>query len=79
MFKNIILVLFFWLVGILMGLGYGFEWGMEYINHWQVISSYNSGLTVGHIRGGTEAMYLMFEGYIKENPYHWEMPDQEKK
>lgn len=76
--KSIATVLLFWLIGLLMGLGYGFEWGQERINRWQVLSAYNSGYTMGHVRGGTQAMYLIFEDYMKENPYHWEMPDQEE-
>ncbi len=78
MFKNTTVLLFLWLVGLLMGLWYGFEWGQKHVNSWQVVSAYNSGYTTGHVNGGARTLYLIFESYIKENPYHWGIPDQKE-
>ena len=67
--SNIILILFFWLIGLIMGGYYFFNVGVEFYNKWLVLSAWNEGYKNGYIDGSTHTTYLLFEDYIKSNPY----------
>jgi len=68
--KNIIILLFCALLGLLGGLYYGYLWGRDDINHRLVVTSYNSGWETGNVAGSRETMYMLFQDYIESNPYN---------
>ena len=67
---RITFILFFWLLGLVMGGYYFYAVGVENINNRLVLSAYNDGYTNGHIHGSSETIYVLFEDYIKSHPYN---------
>lgn len=67
---QIIALLFFWLVGFIMGSIYFYKVGQEKVNVWLTVTAWNDGYTEGRLRGGTEVMYLLFTDYINNNSYN---------
>jgi hypothetical protein len=63
------------LIGAVIGGYYGFLNGQEFYNKWMVVSSFNSGYDTGYMAGSSQTMYMLFEDYIKSNPYKVELPD----
>ena len=49
-FYNIITILFFFLIGIIIGWYYGWLGGQEFYNKWLVLSAYNDGFAQGEQR-----------------------------
>jgi len=46
--KNVIVILFFWLTGVIMGSYYFYAVGRNDINHRLVVSSFNNGFMTGY-------------------------------
>jgi soluble lytic murein transglycosylase-like protein len=67
---QIITLLFFWLLGVIMGGYYFYAVGHEDINDRLVLAAYNDGVTVGYLRGSTKTVYILFKEYIESNPYN---------
>jgi len=67
---RVVLLLFMWVLGVVLGGYYFYAVGHEDINHRLVLSAWNDGYTQGHVRGSSEVMHVLFEDYIKSHPYN---------
>lgn len=70
--RNITLILLFWLIGLLMGIAYGYNYGKEDINNRLVVSVWSEAYTQGYIKGGASTLYMIFEDYVNSSPYKLE-------
>lgn len=69
MIKNIVVLLFVFIIGLGVGLYYGWLEGREKVNNQLIVSVWSEAYAQGRIDGGAETIYSIFYDYLKTNPY----------
>jgi len=59
--KNIIVILFFWLIGVIVGGYFFYALGTENINDKLIVSSYNSGYITGYMNSTESELKAFIE------------------